>query len=127
MITLFVFCCGAACADLGRGDTGRQAALSGQQATLGFSLSPLPARRTTERPFSVYFFSVGDMNRPDVAPLMPLARQKAAAWSASHRGGHESKEARFAAASCAAITLIARLLAVVNDFTQKETGKYESS
>lgn len=32
-----------------------------------------------------------------------------------------------AAASCAAITLIARLLAVLSDFTRKETGKYESS
>lgn len=82
LITLFVFCRGAACADLGRGDTGRQAALSGQQATLGFSLSPLPARRMTQR-LSVHFYSVGEMNRPDVAPLMPLARQKAAVWFAS--------------------------------------------
>lgn len=75
-MTLFVFCCCAASADLGMRDTGRQQLYLANRPPLDSASILLPARPTTERLSVPFLIPSPEMNRPDVAQLMPLARQK---------------------------------------------------
>lgn len=74
-MTLFVFCWCAASADLGMRDTGRQQLYLANRPPLVSAFSALLACPLTAC-LSVLFNSVSAMNRPDVAQLMRLARQK---------------------------------------------------
>lgn len=75
----FVFCIRAASADLGIRDTGKQWFLSGQQATLGLCLHlflacPLTILLLVQL---IYFpLAFSEINKPDVALLMPLASRE---------------------------------------------------